>query len=66
MIKDNIEALRKAVNELTKSYSYRQLEDMLGVKYSTIYRFCLGGNIHSDLLHDIEKGIIELEKESKR
>lgn len=64
MIKDNIEELRNAVKELTKYHSYRQIEDLLGVKYSTIYRFCLGGNIHAELLYDIEKGIIELEKES--
>lgn len=66
MIKDNIEELRDSVKDLTRYYSYRQLDDMLGVKYSTIYRFCLGGNIHPDLLHDLENGINGLKKESKR
>jgi hypothetical protein len=66
MIRDNIEELRDAVKNLTSYHSYRQLEKILGVKYSTIYRFCLGGNIHPELLHAIEKGIISFEKDSQR
>ena len=62
MIKDDIDGLRTVVRELYKRYSYRQIADMVGVGYSTIYRFCLGNNIHPDLLHDLEKGVERLEK----